>query len=141
MTIRVLLKDYPHRTIALATEDHALVFRHSPPGAGSSAHGSTSSLPMKQQGGGHAPPRCMVEFSALSSLDLTGYRPLRGALGTLGLVTLEKDVFLCVITGSSQAATVRPGETVQRIHSVEFCKSKDTDLLSGKLRADALQTA
>lgn len=118
MSIRVLVKDHPHRTIALATEDHAVVLRHSPSAV---AQGSTSSL-QSQQSGGQSASRCLVEFSPLASLDLTGYRSLRSALGTLGLITLEKDVFVCVITGSSQVATVRPGETVQRIHSVEFCK-------------------
>ncbi len=102
------------------------MFRHSSPGPASSAPGSTSSLLSQQQTGGQSTPRCMVEFSLLASLDLTGYRSIRGALGTLGMVTLENDVFLCVITGSSQAATVRPGETVQRIHSVEFCMIEDS---------------
>jgi synaptojanin len=33
---------------------------------------------------------------------------------------LMKDVFICVITGSTHVATIRAGETVDRIHSVEF---------------------
>ena len=41
-------------------------------------------------------------------------------LGTLGLITVNNDVFLCVVSGSVKVATVRPGETVQRIHTVEF---------------------
>ena len=67
----------------------------------------------------------MVEFTALSAVNLEGYRPLRarGALGTLGLITINADVFLCVIGGSTSVATVRPGENVQRIDSVEFCQS------------------
>jgi len=40
----------------------------------------------------------------------------------LGLITLNNDVFLCVITGSEEVATVRPGETVQKIFAVEFCE-------------------
>ena len=122
MSIRVLLRDHPHRAIALATEDHALVFRHSPFTL-TSGHVSSSTSLTSQTSPAQSVPRCMVEFSEISLLDLDGYRPLglNGVHGTLGLVTLENDVFLCVITGSSQAATVRPGETVQRIHSVEFC--------------------
>ena len=65
-------------------------------------------------------PRCIVEFDSLNALDLDDYRTLSSAQGTLGLVTLSNDVFLCVITSASRAASVRPDETVQRIHSVEF---------------------
>jgi hypothetical protein len=64
----------------------------------------------------------MVEFSSLDGADLSGYkapRPL-GVHGTLGLINIDQDVFLCVITASYPAATVRPGETVERIVSVEF---------------------
>lgn len=71
--------------------------------------------------GGKTAPRCQVEFSDVSSADLGGYRPLGAGHGTLGLVTLNEDVFVCVVTGSSQAATVRPGEGVSRIDSVDFC--------------------
>jgi synaptojanin len=41
-------------------------------------------------------------------------------LGTLGLVTIGGDVFICVVNNSSTVATVRPGENVQRISGVEF---------------------
>lgn len=63
----------------------------------------------------------MVEFAAQNSIDLNGYRTVSTAQGTLGLITLNNDVFLCAIIGASQVASVRPGETVQKIHSVEFC--------------------
>lgn len=122
MSVRVLLRDYPHRTIALATDDHALVFRHSPSTTDGGFNASTSSLHSNQSGHSHGAPQCMVEFSTLASLDLGGYRSLSSAQGTLGLITLHNDVFLCVVTGASKSATVRPGETVQRIHSVQFCK-------------------
>jgi SacI homology domain/Endonuclease/Exonuclease/phosphatase family len=42
------------------------------------------------------------------------------AKGTLGLITLNNDVFICMVTGSIEVANVRPGETVQKIYSVEF---------------------
>lgn len=60
-------------------------------------------------------------FSDVESVDLQGYRPLGAGKGTLGLVTLNEDLFVCVVTSSSQAATVRPGETVSKIDSVGFC--------------------
>jgi len=117
MSVRVFIRDHPHRTIALATDEHVLVFRHS---LSSTESASSSSLRLSNQ---LATPRCLVEFTARSSLDLTEYRSIGNGQGTLGLITLNSDVFLCVISSSSQVATVRPGETVQRIHAVEFCRS------------------
>ncbi|MCJ1387033.1 inositol polyphosphate 5-phosphatase [Xylographa soralifera] len=72
-------------------------------------------------------PRCMVEFTTLSTIDLTDYRPIRssGVYGTLGLININKDVFLSVITAAAPVATLRPGENVQRIVAVEFyCLNK-----------------
>ncbi|KAJ6172456.1 hypothetical protein N7470_001523 [Penicillium chermesinum] len=102
--LRVLCRDHPQRTIALVTSDHVLIFHYGATESGSAA----------------GPPRCRVEFSDASSADLEAYRPLGAGYGTLGLVTLNDDVFVCVITTASQAANVRPGETVARIESVDF---------------------
>jgi hypothetical protein len=44
-------------------------------------------------------------------------RPIYGALG---LISVGQDVFLCVVTQARRAATLRPGETVERIISVRF---------------------
>jgi synaptojanin len=124
MSIRVLLQDLPHRTLALTTDDHALVFRH----AHSAGHGSSSSSisltvqSSNRQLGQSLSPRCMVEFAPHASLDFAGYRTIGIAQGTLGLITLNGDVFLCTVTDASQVATPRPGETVQKIQSVDFCK-------------------
>lgn len=104
-SLRIFCQDYPQRTIALVTPEHALIF-----------YCSTDIVPNSQR----EPPRCLVEFSSLSSVDLKGYRVLGNGYGTLGLVTLNEDVFLCVVTGSSKAATVRPGETILRIDNVDF---------------------
>jgi hypothetical protein len=64
----------------------------------------------------------MVEFADVSSVNLNDYRTLSPLPihGTLGLITINGDVFLCVVTGASKVATVRPGETVERIIAVEF---------------------
>jgi hypothetical protein len=102
--LRVLCRDQPRRTIALLASDHVLIFHYSEP-----------------EGGPRAAPRCQVEFLEASSVDLAGYRSLGAGYGTLGLVTLNEDVFVCVVTGSSQAATVRPAEAVSRIDNVDFC--------------------
>ncbi|GAQ46767.1 SacI domain and endonuclease/exonuclease/phosphatase family protein [Aspergillus niger] len=107
--LRIYTQNYPYRTIALATSEYVLIFRHSLAGAdvNTASHLKTT-------------PRCLVEFAPLSSVDLKGYRVIGDGHGTLGLVTLDNEVFLCVVTGSSKAASIRPGETVLRIHSVDF---------------------
>jgi hypothetical protein len=64
----------------------------------------------------------MVEFSTTRHGLLDDYRPLtpRPIYGTLGLISVGRDVFLCAITQASRVATVRPGETVERIEGVQF---------------------
>ncbi|KAL2072745.1 hypothetical protein VTL71DRAFT_12088 [Oculimacula yallundae] len=124
MSIRVLLREYPHRSIALVTPSHALIFRHSPTTNDAIANGSLVSV----QGSGRTSldgsnaPRCMVEFADISSVDLSDYRTLSPLPihGTLGLITINNDVFLCVVTGATKVASVRPGETVEKIFAVEF---------------------
>jgi hypothetical protein len=69
-------------------------------------------------------PRCMVEFSSVQSQSIRpeAFKSLIGSrvLGTLGLINIDADIFICVITKATTVATVRPGETVQRIVSVDF---------------------
>jgi endonuclease/exonuclease/phosphatase family metal-dependent hydrolase len=66
----------------------------------------------------------MEDYRTLSSLKV---------YGTLGLITIGRDVFLCVVSNARQVATVRPGEDVQQILSVEFhCLNRgDYDHLLG----------
>ena len=122
MSSRVLIHDYPHRTVALASEEHVLVFRHSHPVPENGPKSSSTSLPLPNASRYNLTPRCMVEFGTTSSIDLTRFHTVTSAKGTLGLITLNNDVFLCVITGSEEVATVRPGETVKKIFAVEFCR-------------------
>lgn len=53
---------------------------------------------------------------------MQGYRTLSSLSiqGTLGLVTVNGDVFLCVVNSSKKAAEVRPGERVNKIMGVDF---------------------
>lgn len=71
---------------------------------------------------GTSTPKCMVEFADLGNVDLSDYRTLSPlpVHGTLGLITISNDVFLCVVTGTTKVALVRPGETVEKIFGVEF---------------------
>lgn len=119
-SVRVLVSDYPHRSLALVTDAHVLLFKHvqsaSQPGGFRGPASSTASGPQRK----NEPPRCIVEFLPKSAVDLQGHRTLTTAKGTLGLITLGDDVFVCVATGSREVATVRPNETVMQIFAVEF---------------------
>lgn len=125
MSIRVLLREYPHRSIALVTPTHTLIFRHSPSTNDPITNGLLNpiySVNPRASADGVTVPKCMVEFADVSSVDLSDYRTLslKPVQGTLGLITVSNDVFLCVITGTTRVAQVRPGETVEKIHGVEF---------------------
>ena len=121
--MRVLVQDRPRRTLALATDDYALVFHHVQSGLDvvpANTNSSSVSLPGTSKSA--SAPRCMVGLVPIANLDAPKYRLLGSGKGTLGLITLNQDVFICVVTSSNEVATVRPGETVQNICAVEFCK-------------------
>ena len=117
MSLKLFIREHPQRAIAIVTGFHALVFRYS----------SVSNVGADNQHNGAnvktTSSRCMVEFSALDAIDLTHYWELHGStvLGTLGLINVNADVFLCIISGATRVAVARPGETVQRITAVDFC--------------------
>ncbi|KAI0176189.1 SacI homology domain-containing protein [Hypoxylon sp. FL1284] len=121
---QLLLREYPHRAIAIATQTHALIFRYSPTTSESINNGSLASgLSARPRPAGDGPvSKCMVEFSPVSKQLLSDFRPLtpRPIYGTLGLISINQDVFLCVITQALRVATLRPGETVEKIASVDF---------------------
>ncbi|KAI1333372.1 SacI homology domain-containing protein [Xylariaceae sp. FL0255] len=122
---QLLIREYPHRAIAIVTNGHALVFRYSNTTSEAIADGSLASVAASSRIRLNNEPlasKCMVEFSAASRHLLTDFRPLipRPIYGTLGLISINQDVFLCVITHASRVATLRPGETVEKIVSVEF---------------------
>ncbi|KAK0748231.1 SacI homology domain-containing protein [Apiosordaria backusii] len=119
---QVLIRDYPHRAIAIASNTHALILRHSTTANdGADGFGSISAR-TRTNTFDSLSSKCMVEFSPKSNNLLDDYRPLtpRPIYGTLGLISIERDVFLCVITQASRVATIRPGETVERIEAVQF---------------------
>ena len=83
MSIRVLIRESPNRSVALATDAHVLIFRYSP------AYSSQSEPPSRNTsqsnlhhngnnsgGAGNSPARCIVEFSAVDTVDLSDYRSL-----------------------------------------------------------------
>ncbi|KAI1764743.1 SacI homology domain-containing protein [Hypoxylon sp. FL1150] len=121
---QLLLREYPHRAIAIATPTHALIFRYSSTTSEAIANGSLASVSSaRPRAAGDGPvPKCMVEFAPISKQLLDDFRPLtpRPIYGTLGLILINQDVFLCVITQALRVATLRPGETVEKIASVDF---------------------
>jgi hypothetical protein len=124
---QILVRDYPHRAIAIVSSTHALILRYSQTTGEAIANGSLASLPSGRQransnGNDGLNSKCIVEFSPVSKQMLADYRPLtsRPIYGTLGFIALGRDVFICVITHASRVATLRPGETVERILSVQF---------------------
>ena len=100
MSLRLLLREEP-RALAILTDSHALILRHS--------LSSTSANSWSNNETGTNPPalKCMVEFTALNDIDLRDYRVLQasGFHGTLGLININADVFLCIISGAARVAT------------------------------------
>lgn len=130
MTTRVLLRDRPTRAIALATSTHALILRHIPSITSTQSTSAPSNgLPGQTSANnaiaGAGSARCIVELSPIEKTDLSDYRVVsgHGVLGTLGLITVDNDVFLCCVSGATRVAVVRPGDTVMRILNVDFCES------------------
>jgi hypothetical protein len=133
MTTQVLIRERPHRAVALATPSHILILRHSPsPSTAQVTNASTISLQSENSNSSYTGgPRCIVELAHVRETDLEGYRSVGGkVLGTLGLMTVDNDIFLCVHKGARKIADVRPGETVMRIHDVAFCKECCVHFLS-----------
>ena len=103
MSAKLLRRSHPVRSLALATESHVLIFVNN-----------------------------RVELHPTAQADLSEYKTVSYSVhGTLGLITIHNDVFICLVTGADKAATVRPGETVQQILSVDFhcLNSSDHDYL------------
>lgn len=121
MSIRLLVNDYPHRSIALQSEESVLLFHHSINDKNGNESGSYFT-DFEGYGGNSDYPQCSVELTDASNADLRDFKSLssRPCYGCLGLIGLGPDVFICVITAIRQVATVRPGETASRIMSVEF---------------------
>lgn len=129
---QLYIRDYPHRSVAIVSSSHALIFRHSSATGGESLGNGHNfpSHPTRPRGPGadNTVSKCIVEFTQIGRSTLDDYRPLipRPIYGTLGLISVDGDVFLSVVTHASRVATLRPGETVERIVSVEFfCLNSD----------------
>ncbi|KAJ1331578.1 synaptojanin [Microdochium nivale] len=119
---QLLIRDYPHRAIAIATSTHALILRHSSTTSEAINDGLLATVPSARPRTDNVTAKCMVEFVPVTRQLLADFRPLtpRPVYGTLGLISIDQDVFLCVVTHATRVAQLRPGESVERIVSVDF---------------------
>jgi hypothetical protein len=133
MSIRLLIREHPQRAIALVSSgDKALIFHHTSDSNGNSNINSAynpnpnaNSLKSASRTSLDTPssaPKCLVEFTTASTAALADYHSLSPlpVHGTLGLIAIGHDIFICVVTGATKVASVRPGENVEKIHGVEF---------------------
>ncbi|KAK9467086.1 SacI homology domain-containing protein [Lipomyces arxii] len=135
MAMRVSFCEQP-RTLLLASEDYTLSFQCVVDSSDEKReiHIEKSTVPDGSTGYHESqatpPPRVLVDFADASTIDYEKYRALSSlpCFGCLGLISVENDVFLAVITGASKVAEPITGsETVFRIHGVEFyCVSRST---------------
>lgn len=69
---------------------------------------------------GSAKANVVVELRPRSEVDLSRYEPIIECFGCVGLTSVGKDVFLCVITERSRASVPTPRRTIWNVHAVEF---------------------
>ncbi|CAG8435658.1 8673_t:CDS:10 [Funneliformis mosseae] len=67
-------------------------------------------------------PQCNVTLVKDTEFNKSEYRQLspRPVYGCLGLLQVEKDMFMAVVTDCQHIGEIRPGESVHRISDVEF---------------------
>ena len=142
--MRVLVRRSTPRIIYLATDDNVLSFRRAfksdisddnqfpaDGSASSDAVGnsksaaltSASSLSLgshKSNGETRSISTVIVEFQPARDVDLDRCELLAECFGCIGLITVEDDIFVCVISSRSKAAVPTPHRTVWTIHDVDF---------------------
>ncbi|ANB15580.1 phosphatidylinositol-3-/phosphoinositide 5-phosphatase INP53 [Sugiyamaella lignohabitans] len=108
---------------------------------GSSGQGANGGSGNSSGGGHHhhhqRPPfeaKCIAEFKKIEHVDVEAYVPLSRSecFGFLGLINIDRDIYLCTITRQAEVASPRQGDTICRIYGVEFhCLTKpDWDFVS-----------
>lgn len=65
---------------------------------------------------------CIIKFCNWNDIECSEYflATPKAIYGCVGLISIENNVFICLVTGYSQVASIRIMETVNRIHDVEF---------------------
>ncbi|KAK9461122.1 SacI homology domain-containing protein [Lipomyces oligophaga] len=133
MDMRMFYRKDP-RTLMIATSDYALSFHCVDTDLAKSSQYTSDSIYAADSRDGtrsnSGVSRVQVDFTTTDTIDMTDFTSLSGrpCYGCLGLIAVDHDVFLAVITGYSKVAEPVPEmETVFRIGSVEFfCVSSST---------------
>ena len=114
MALQIYIRPEPNRAVAVVSSlsSYALVL-HRGRGVPKQTQNTSST----------SRPQCLVQFVPSASVNLSNYTLLRQSriFGTLGLINISGDVFLCAVTSASEVANIRPSERVLRIAAVEFC--------------------
>jgi hypothetical protein len=113
--MNILIQHEP-RSIALRSagpDPSVLIFRHASREEQGGNRSVVEFLPWKDV-------RERASYKLVSSIEVYGSLGLIDIEEGLSLGVVDVDVFVCVITGRHRVATIRPGETVDRIHAVEF---------------------
>lgn len=97
--MNILLRPGSKRTLALESTTHVLLFRYI-----------------------HETQKCAIELIPKTSFVSQPYKQLSRTRphGFLGLIEMNDDVFLCVITSKIHAAQPLSGESINKIADVEF---------------------
>ncbi|KAG0686966.1 inositol polyphosphate 5-phosphatase [Pichia californica] len=97
--MNILLRPGSKRTLALESTSHVLLFRYI-----------------------HETEKCAIELIPKSSFISQPYKQLSRTKpqGFLGLIEMNNDIFLCVITQKITVAQPLPGENINKISDVEF---------------------
>lgn len=97
--MNILLRPGSKRTLALESTTHVLLFRYI-----------------------HETQKCAIELIPKTSFVSQPYKQLSRTRphGFLGLIEINDDVFLCVITSKIHAAQPLSGESINKIADVEF---------------------
>lgn len=108
----ILINDKPERRLALVSEHYALILK-----------------PVLKTSNGKQRPYCAIELVTKEQLKQQGFVKLNDTEihGFLGLIEVNSLIFAALITGKAKVAAPIPGETVNKIYSVDFfCLNSDT---------------
>lgn len=111
-TMYILVNDRPERRLAIVSEHYALILKA-----------------ILKTNNGKQRPYCAIELVTKDHLKQQGFVKLsdQEIHGFLGLIEVDSLIFAALITGKAKVAAPIPGETANKIYSVDFfCLNDDT---------------
>ena len=102
--MNIYLAEQPERRIAITSKQYALIIKAVHPDEAGTK------------------PSCAIELVPKDSLANQGFNRLSGndISGFIGLIEINRLIFIATISGSNKVAAPIPGETVNKISSVDF---------------------